>query len=151
MIAEKAWFSSGPYRLSGNFFAPDSASEKPLPGLIYCSGFPGDKESVLKIAEGLSGGGYSVLEFDYRGVRESEGGVDFASEVDDLKAALTYLETRKEVNKEWIGVAGHCMGGAIAIVAAAKDQRIKAVAAWATSGNYKRWIRSQRSLLELST
>lgn len=146
MTAEKVWFNSGPYRLSGNFFALDSVSEKPLPGLIYLSGFPGDKESALKIAKALSDGGYSVLEFDFRGIRESEGEVDFSSEVDDLKAALTYLETRKEVNKEWVGVVGHCMGGAVAIVAAAKDTRIKAVATWATSGNYKRWIRTIRSL-----
>jgi len=146
MIAERVWFNSGAYRLSGNFFVPDSTSEKPLPGLIYCSGFPGDKESALKIAKGLSDGGYYVLEFDFRGIRESEGELDFASQVDDLKAGLTYFETRKEVNKEWIGVVGHCYGGMMAIVTAAKDLRIKAVAVWDTPGNYKRSLRALRSL-----
>ena len=145
MTIERVWFNSGLYRLSGNFFAPDSASEKPLPGLIYCSGFPGDKESALKIAKALSDGGYSVLEFDYRGIRESEGEVDFTSQVDDLKSALTYLETRKEVKKELIGVVGHCYGGMIGIVTAAKDLRIKAVAVWDTPGNYKRSLRAMRS------
>jgi len=142
---ERVWFNSGPYRLSGDFFTPDSASEKPLPGLIYCSGFPGDKESALKIAKALSGGGYSVLEFDYRGIRESEGEVDFTSQVDDLKSALTYLEARKEVKKELIGVVGHCYGGMMGIVTAAKDLRIKAVAAWDTPGNYKRSLKAMRS------
>jgi len=146
MTAEKVWFNSGGYRLSGNFFVPDSASEKPLPGLVYCSGFPGDKEGALEIAEALSDGGYSVLEFDYRGIRESEGEVDFTSQVEDLKAGLTYLKTREEVNKELIGVVGHCMGGAVAIVTAANDHRIKAVAVWDTPGNYKRNLRALRSL-----
>lgn len=147
MIMERVWFNSGEYRLSGNFFAPDSASEKPLPGLIHCSGFPGDKKSVLKIAEALSDGGYSVLEFDFRGIRESEGELDFASQVDDLKSALTYLETRKEVNKELVGVVGHCYGGMIGIVTAAKDLRIKAVAVWDTPANYKRSLGNMRSLV----
>lgn len=146
MAAEKVWFNSGRYRLSGDFLVPDSTSEKPMPGLIYCSGFPGDKESAVKIAKGLSDGGYSVLEFDFRGIRESEGELEFGSQVDDLKAALTYLETRKEVNRELIGVVGHCYGGMIAIVTAAKDLRIKAVAVWDTPANYKRGLTALRSL-----
>ncbi len=145
MTVEKVWFNSGRYRLSGNFLLPDSISEKPTPGLIYCSGFPGDKESAIKIAKGLSDGGYSVLEFDFRGIRKSEGELEFASQVDDLKAGLTYLETRKEVNKQLIGVVAHCYGGMIAIVTAAKDLRIKAVAVWDTPGNYKRALRTLRS------
>jgi len=145
MTPERVSFNSGKYRLFGTFFVPESV-KKPLPSLVYCSGFPGDWDSAVKIAEGLSNGGYCALAFDFRGIRESEGEVDFASQIDDLKAALTYLETIPEVNKDSIGVVGHCMGGQVALVTAAKDPRVKAVVVWDTPGNYKRSLRRMRSL-----
>lgn len=138
-------FNSGPFQLTGKFFAPDYASEKPLPGLIYCSGFPGSERS-FRIANALSDRGYSVLKLNYRGIRESEGEVDFASQVDDVKAGLTYLETRMEVNRELIGIVGHSAGGALAIVTTAKDLRVKAVAVWDAIGNYERFLKFMLSL-----
>lgn len=140
MIEERAKFNSGPFQLTGKFFAPEYASEKPLPALIYCCGFPGSEMS-FRIAKTLSDGGYSVLALNYRGIRESEGEVDFASQVDDVKAGLTYLETRVEVKRELIGIVGHSAGGALAILTAAQDLRIKAVAVWGAIGNYERFLR----------
>lgn len=145
MIDEKIWLNSGPYKLAGRFFAPDSASKTPLPGIIYCSGFPGG-EHGLKIAMALSQGGYSVLKFDFRGIRESEGQLDFESQVDDVAAGLTYLEKRREVNRQLIGVVGHSLGGTIAIVAASKEAQIKAVAVWAAISNYELFLKFLRSL-----
>lgn len=144
-MMERLLIESGSHHLASWFFAPDSAPQSPLPGLVYCSGFPGS-EYGLKIGKALSNGGYAVLKFDYRGIRESEGELDFASQGDDLKAGLTYLETRQDVNRNLIGVVGHSAGAAVAIVTAARDPRIKAVAVWGALGNYKRFLRFLRSL-----
>jgi len=140
LAEEKVGLNSGPFQLTGKFFAPHYAPEQPLPGLIYCSGFPGS-EQCFRIAKALSDGGYAVLKLNYRGIRESEGEVDFASQVDDVKAGLTYLETRVEINREQIGIVGHSAGGSVAILTAASDLRIKAVAVWAAVANYELFLK----------
>lgn len=127
--------NSEDFRLKGGLFIP-RATETKLPGLIYCCGFPGSDKTSLKIAKALSGGGYVALWFDYKGIRDSEGELDFVSQVDDLKAALDYLESRDEVSDR-IAVIGHCYGGRVAICAAAEDRRIKAVAVWDTIGDVR--------------
>jgi hypothetical protein len=146
LTEERVGLNSGPFQLTGKLLVPDHASEKPLPGLIYCCGFPGSEQHILRIAKALSHGGYSVLSLNYRGFRESEGEVDFASQVDDVKAGLTYLETRMEVNRELIGIVGHSAGGALAIGTAAQDLRIKAVAVWGALGNYELFLKFLLSL-----
>lgn len=133
---EDVWFNSGVFRLRGGLFVPRAAAERKLPGLVYCSGFPGNDKTSSKIAEALSGEGYVALWFDYKGVRGSEGELDFVSQVDDLKAAIDYLKSREEVSDK-IAVIGHCYGGRVAIRAAAEDQRIKAVAVWDTIGDIR--------------
>jgi dienelactone hydrolase len=128
---EEVWFKSNGFKLSGTLCVPKIAPEKKVPGLIYCSGFAGYKKSRKKIIQGLCRSGYAVFTFDFRGIRKSEGMLDFAAQVDDLKAAITYLQSRKEVNDRII-VVGMCLGGAVAICTAAQDQRIKTVAIWDT-------------------
>ncbi len=128
---EEVWFKSNGFRLSGTLCIPKDVTEKKVPGLIYCSGFAGYKKSRKKIIQGLCHSGYVVFTFDFRGIRKSEGKLDFAAQVDDLKAAITYLQSRKEVD-DTIIVVGMCVGGAVAICTAAQDQRIKAVAVWDT-------------------
>jgi dipeptidyl aminopeptidase/acylaminoacyl peptidase len=60
-------------------------------------------------------------------------------------AAVTYLEKRPEVESQLIGVVGHSSGGMMAIAAASKDVRIKAVAVWATIANYGLFLKLLRS------
>lgn len=134
--SEDIWLNSGGCRLKAGLFKPRAAADRRLPGLVYCCGFPGSDKSSRKIAEAFSGGGYASVWFDYRGVRESEGELDFVSQVDDLEAAVDYLQSREEVGDK-IAVVGHCYGGRAAIRAAADDQRIKAVAVWDTVGDIR--------------
>jgi fermentation-respiration switch protein FrsA (DUF1100 family) len=47
----------------------------------------------------------------------------------DLQSAVDYLETRDDVDPERIGAFGLSLGGSVAILAAAKDPRIRAVVA----------------------
>ncbi len=88
----------------------------------------------MKIAKALSEGGYAALWFDYRGIRASEGELNFLFQIDDLKAAVDLLGTQREIADN-IAVIGHCFGGRVAICTAAEDPRIKAVAVWAPIGD----------------
>ena len=74
--------------------------------------------------------GYGVLWFDFRGHGRSQASkVTFGlHEVQDTKAAVDFLLDQHEVNPEQIGVLGISMGGAIAILAAAQNPNISAVA-----------------------
>ena len=56
---------------------------------------------------------------------------DFA---DDLRAAVRLLSQRKDVDPKRIAVVGHSEGGAVAMMAAAKDKRIAALVLVATNG-----------------
>ena len=128
---EEVRFKSNGFKLTGTLCVPTVATKKKVPGLIYCSGFAGYKKSRQKIIQGLCSGGYVVFTFDFRGIRESEGELDFAAQVNDLQAAVTYLLSRKEIDNKII-VIGMCIGGAVTICTAAQDQRINAIVVWDT-------------------
>jgi pimeloyl-ACP methyl ester carboxylesterase len=75
--------------------------------------------------------GYGVLMPDARGHGRSGGrAMDFGWYGDrDIAAAVSFLETRPDVNRTRIAVFGLSMGGEEAIGAAATDRRIRAVVA----------------------
>lgn len=82
---------------------------------------------LLPIARALIGAGYNVLLFDLRGHGESEGERFSLGwyERRDLKGALDWAEGR---GFSRIGIYGFSMGGATALLTAAEDPRIAAVA-----------------------
>lgn len=89
------------------------------------------RSGVLDQAAVLAGHGYGVLLYDDRGHGRSGGaGMDFGWWGDrDVAAAVSYLESRPDVEPGRIGVLGLSMGGEQAINAAATDSRIRAVVA----------------------
>lgn len=89
------------------------------------------RSDVLDQAVVLARHGYGVLLFDARGHGRSAGrAMDFGWYGDqDLSAAVTYLQSRPDVEDARIGALGLSMGGEEAIGAAAADPRIRAVVA----------------------
>jgi fermentation-respiration switch protein FrsA (DUF1100 family) len=84
---------------------------------------------VLPEAGWLVGQGYNVLLFDTRAQGSSEGsyiGLGYL-EVLDVHAAVDFILSQS--TQERIGIMGYSMGAVAAIVAAAEDTRIQAVAA----------------------
>lgn len=73
--------------------------------------------------------GFNVLLFDYRACGESDGSVTTLGlrEVDDLLGAIDFLAG--DADRGPIGVWGNSMGGAVAIMAAARCPHIDAVVA----------------------
>ena len=89
---------------------------------------PGRKGPVAH-ARMLAPHGYGVLLFDRRGEGESDGDFHaFGWGGDaDIKAALSFLERRTDVDPERIGGLGLSVGGEMMIETAAEDRRLRAV------------------------
>lgn len=115
--------------LAGTFTFPKSGGPFPAVVLITGSGAQNRDEQLLGhkpflvLSDYLTRRGIAVLRFDDRGVGQSTG--DFASATSkdfatDVIAGLEYLKTRKEVQKNKIGLIGHSEGGLIAPMVAVK-------------------------------
>lgn len=87
---------------------------------------------MLRLAHSLSNDGYNVLMYDMRNHGESASGgpVTFGpEESNDLLGALTYLETRMDVNMEQIGVVGFSTGANSLLYTLPQTTQIKAAIA----------------------
>ena len=96
----------------------------------------------------LTSRGMAVLIFDYRGFGDSGGqrGVfDPFGQVADLRAAVSYLRTRDDVDPGRIGVLGSGgTGGGVALFAAAVDERVACVVAMFPIADGRDWLESMR-------
>jgi pimeloyl-ACP methyl ester carboxylesterase len=103
------------------------------------------RSAVLAHAAVLARHGYGVLLFDARGHGRSDGrAMDFGWYGDlDLWGAVSFLESKPDVDPHRIAAAGLSMGAEEAIGAAATDRRIRAVVAEGATGRVaadKAWL-----------
>ncbi len=85
---------------------------------------------LAQLAGALADAGYLVVRYDKRGVGQSGGRSESATLDDyaeDVRSVVRYLRKRKDVDNDRIAVAGHSEGGAVALLAAARTNDIKAV------------------------
>ena len=124
--------------LSG-WYVPARVAEKkpakPRGAVILCHGMCANRVEVLHWAEPLWKQGFVLLMFDFRALGKSDGELCTAGAEEklDLLGAVDYLTSRPEMTEVSLGVFGFSMGGATAILTAAEDTRIQAVA---THGAY---------------
>lgn len=94
--------------------------------LVFCHGLVSDKEGSYEgRCERAVEEGYSAVRFDVRGCGESDGGFgqsSLSSRLADLAAVVDHLDPDSYV------VVGSSFGGAVALLAAAVDDRVTAVA-----------------------
>jgi alpha-beta hydrolase superfamily lysophospholipase len=92
--------------------------------------FAGGIRLYRQVADTLSRRGIAVLRLDDRGLGASGGSpsrattADFA---DDIRAAIAYLRSRRDIAPDRIGLIGHSEGGVIAPMIAATDPQLKAI------------------------
>jgi pimeloyl-ACP methyl ester carboxylesterase len=127
--------------------APAPVKGKParLPAIVLVGGSgPTDRnENVFgipifqQLGNALADAGYIVVRYDRRGVGQSGGRPESATLADyaeDLRAAVRYLTTRKDVDDDRIAVAGHSEGAAVALIAAKDEKKIRAIISMAGIG-----------------
>ena len=127
-------FPSRAFKLAAHLYPPVSgSSDRSGAAIIICHPWTSVKEqSPANYARVLTKEGFTCLAYDAAYQGESEGLPrsleDPAQRVEDIKAAVTYLHTLKEVDSSKIGVLGICASGAYAPYATQTDLRIKACA-----------------------
>ena len=129
--------------LAGTLTLPEKDGSFPSVILISGSGPQNRDEELLGhkpfliLADHLTKNGIAVLRFDDRGTAESTGDFKTATSLDfarDVEFAIKYLQTRKEINKNQIGLIGHSEGGIIAPMVAAESKDIKFIVLLAGTG-----------------
>ena len=123
--------------LAGRFYKGETPAT-----VVLLHGYGGNQDEVLPLADHLRAGGYSVFTYDQRGCGRSTGEVTFgAREQDDLISVVDYLASRPDVDAEKLGAFGFSMGGATAIMTAAREPRIKALVGDSAWSEARAWLR----------
>ncbi|KAH7002598.1 Alpha/Beta hydrolase protein [Ilyonectria destructans] len=127
----KVEFMSDGVKLVGMLFQPTGATGK-LPIVVAAGGWCYTKEIVLPhIARFVNEKGVQFLAFDYAGFGESEGArrqhLDPWQQISDYQNALTYAESRDDVDPQRMGAFGISYSGGHVLILAAIDSRVKAV------------------------
>lgn len=133
-------FRSQGETLVGHLYLPPGlrAGNARLPALVVTGSWTTVKEQMAgRYARKLAAEGFAALAFDFRGSGESGGsprGFESpARKVEDIRAALTFLEGRPEVDARRLGAVGVCASAGYQAQAAAEDARIRSlvlVAPW---------------------
>lgn len=151
MAIEQVRFYSHGDALAGTLMLPDGASESdPVAAVVQGPGWLGLRDARLygPYHEALLAIGIAVLVFDYRGFGGSEGDASYLDprlQVEDYRSALTYLETRPEIDPRRIGAFGSGgTGGGNAIMAAGIDERFRAMVAQVPIADGRDWLRRMR-------
>jgi hypothetical protein len=141
-------------RMPGNGFSLSGTVSKPpkprpgarLPAAVLVSGSgPVDRDETVagvpifgQLAGALADAGFIVVRFDKRGVGQSGGRPEAATLEDyaeDLRAVVRFMSERRDVDRDRLVVIGHSEGGAIGMLAAAREDRIKGLVLLASIGS----------------
>jgi pimeloyl-ACP methyl ester carboxylesterase len=142
--------------------APNAKGRFPAIVLVAGSGFMDRDQNVAgipifaQLAGRLADAGYYVLRYDKRGTGQS-GGREEAATIDDyaedVRAAVTFMRERKDVDPKRVALLGYSEGAWVALVAASKEEDNVAavVLAGAASGTGGQLVLEQQSHLVEST
>src|SRR5438128_10097096 len=154
-MRERISYYSDGLKLSGILSTPDDSRGKHLPGVVLVPGFMSTADAFFPgFAEELNAGGFVSLTMDFRGFGESEGvrgEVIPYLQIYDASNAISYLQSRPEVNPDKIAVLGVSLGGGEVAYIAARDRRVKAVASMVLVGEGERRMRRFRTEQEWNT
>jgi len=145
-MAESVTFYSEGEKIVGDWYAADGGNR---PVVVLCHGFTGVKDMVMPdVALRLAEAGFHALAFDYRYFGESggtpRGRIIPLEQIRDIRAAITFVQSRAEVDAERVGLWGTSFGGGNAVAAAALDERVRCVVANIGVMRGERWLRSLR-------
>jgi uncharacterized protein len=146
--------SSEGLTLAAHLALPRTAPGVGVPGVVIAHGFPSGPgigndpaathpELADRIANEM---GWVALSFSARGCGASEGDFSLGGWLTDIVAAVTYVRDLPDVWGVWL--VGFGTGGALAVVAAARQASVRGVAALAAPADFHDWAAHPRRLLE---
>jgi uncharacterized protein len=142
------------HSLGGTFTKPKGDTTR-LPVVISITGsgpqdrdeyidiIPGGFRLFRQVADTLARRGIAMLRMDDRGYGESGGAFAAATSRDfanDIRAAITYLRSRNDVDSTKIFLIGHSEGGMIAPMVAAEERGLAGIVLMAGPGRNGRQI-----------
>jgi len=142
---EQVQIPANGFTLAGTLSKPGATGRARSSAVVLVAGSgPLDRDATVagipifgQIAGALADAGFAVLRYDKRGVGQSGGRVEtagFTDYADDLRSAVKFLSDRKDIDSKRIAVVGHSEGGAVALLEAAKNGRIAALAVLGAPG-----------------
>jgi pimeloyl-ACP methyl ester carboxylesterase len=120
---EEICFSTSDGITLRGWWIPSKAQD---PVIIFLHGYAGSMDPDLKYAPAIHDAGFNILMFDFRAHGRSEGSMTTlgALEIEDAQAAITYVKSKGVTD---IGLLGFSMGGRVALLTSANDDRVQAV------------------------
>ena len=126
------------FNLGATITKPSSPAPR-MPAVILLSGSGvGDRDGLVQgvptlaqLAGAIADAGVLAVRYDKRGFGQSGGRAESATIQDyaeDVRAVVRWLLQRKDIDPQRIAVVGHSEGAWVALLAAAREKRISAVA-----------------------
>jgi hypothetical protein len=127
------------FNLGATLTRPKAGAGTRLPAVILLSGAGGgDRDgfssgvpTIGQLAGALADAGFLAVRYDKRGFGQSGGRAESATlgdYADDARAVVRWLLERKDVDPKRIALAGHSEGAWVALLTAARERRVAAVA-----------------------
>ena len=152
---EEVQIPAGQSRLAGWFVpagpAAPTATSEPRPGIVVVHGWESNRGRTFAHVRYLNAAGFHCLVFDVRGHGDSPEEylpMNVPEFAEDTQAAVKWLAARPEVSA--VGVLGHSMGGAGAIVAASREPAIRAVVSLSAPADLVRMTRKTFEMAEMN-
>ncbi|MFZ6653954.1 alpha/beta hydrolase family protein [Undibacterium sp. TJN19] len=131
----KAWVSA----------TPDST--KKMPAVVVLHGGFSFSSDDWNAVQGFVKAGYLLMMPRLRGENGGEGNFEmFGGELDDAIAAGNYLATLPQVDTQRLYLAGHSVGGSLAMLAAEMPSPFKAVASYSGFARLPLWLAHYKNM-----
>jgi pimeloyl-ACP methyl ester carboxylesterase len=133
------------FSIAGTMTSPKGVGKLRLPVVVLVAGSGSvDRDEVVagvpifaQLARDLAEQGFLVLRYDKRGVGQSGGRserVTLQDYADDLITVVKWLAKRTDVDPKRMTVAGHSEGGAVAMLAGAREDQMSSLVLIAAPG-----------------
>ena len=132
MNREDVEFTSEGVTVRGWLYHPAASSVDPPPAVALAGGWCYVRELVMPYyAAAFADAGIAALVFDYQNLGVSDGDVrqhlDPWLQIRDYQSALSYLESRDDIDAERLGAWGISYSGGHVLILAAIDPRVRAI------------------------
>jgi dienelactone hydrolase len=124
------------------------ANDRPAPAVVLVPMLGRPKDDWAALAQQLADANISALAIDLRGEYAPADPREWTAWSDDVRAAVAFLAARPDVRPGAIGIAGASLGANLAVVAAAADPQVRALALLSPSLDY-RGLRIEAAMRQL--